>query len=261
MTIFDFIEDENLKTQAQEAHDNAVKILKDDLENDYKGKLDTEVTGLKTKNEELLGEKKSMKAKLELFDGIDASAAREALELMEKNEDIKLIKDGKIDELIDQKTSQMRSDHEATVGELRSTLQEQTEKATKFEHLFNTKTVDDALREVAIKSGVRSAAVTDILLRGRDIFSVAEDGSVEARGKDGKLLKTADEKILTATNWVESLKTGSPHYWPDSEGAGAGSGRGGAGGSDIDSQMTAAAEAGNYDLYKSLKAKKAKMKA
>ena len=259
MPIFDFIEDEATKTKVQEAHDEALKIIKDDLSNDYKAKLDEEVTGLKAKNEELLGKNKEYKTRADLFEGMDHEAAKEALELVEKNEDIKLIKDGKIDELVDQKTSQMRSDHEAAIGELNSKLVSQTERADKFEGLYNIKTVDDALREVAVKAGVRDTAITDVLLRGRGIFSVAEDGSVEARGADGKLLKTDDEKILTTTNWVESLKTVSPHYWPESEGAGAGRGRGATGNpNDIDSQMTAAAEKGDYATYRALKAKKAK---
>jgi len=259
MSIFEkLVEDEDLRAKLDEVHEEAVKITKDDLSAEFNDRLEQEVSGLKTKNEEIIGEKKKLSKKLEAFNGVDPTKAREALELIDKNEDVKLLKEKGIDELLEKKTSQIRSDHEAVVNDITTKLTEAEEKSKKFETLFNTKTVDDALREEAIKANVRPEAIPDILLRGRNIFSVGEDNSVEARDKDGKLSKTEDGKILNTKNWIEGLKEGSSHYWPDSRGAGA-DGSGGPGSmSDLDAAIHAAAESGDMEKYRKLKAKKAK---
>ncbi len=246
---FDFIIDEEQRAKAIEVYESSVAELKDK----FKLQLDEEVSGLKSKNAELLDEKKKIEKKLREFEDFDFDAATEALEFLENNKDAQLIKDGRVEELIEKKTSALRSDHEAIVGELNSKLKEAMSRGDKYENLYRTKMVEDALREAAVKAKVRPEAITDILLHGRNIFSLADDGSIEARGDDGKLLKTEDDKVLTTTNWIESLKKTSPHYWPDSRGVGADGG--GIRGDDLAAAIARAAESGNHAEYRRLRKK------
>lgn len=246
---FDFITDEEQRAKAIELYESSIAELNDQ----FKLKLDEEVGGLKSKNAELLDEKKKVEQKLKEFEDFDFDAANEALEFLENNKDAQLIKDGKVEELIEKKTSALRSDHEAIVSELNSKLKEESERGNKYENLYRTKMVEDALREAAIAAKVRPEAITDVLLHGRNIFSLADDGTVEARGEDGKLLKTADDKVLTTANWIESLKKTSPHYWPGSKGAGAEGG--GDSGDDLATAIQRAADTGNHAEYRRLRKK------
>lgn len=249
--MFEFIQDEELRTKVQETYDNSVKEIGDK----HTLTMDEAVSGLKSKNAELLDEKKQVQTKLKEFEDFDMDSAKEAMDFLQNNKDAQMIKDGKVDELIDKKTSQMRSDHEAALGEVTGQLNESNKKAGLYESLYKGKMVDDSLREAAINAKVRPEAVADILLHGRNIFNLADDNSVEARDSEGKLRKTVDDKVLTTTNWIESLKKTSPHYWPDSEGAGArGGGKGGR--DDLDAAIIAASEKGDQSEYRRLLQKK-----
>lgn len=245
---FDFIEDESIRIQAQEKYKESVSKLTADID----AKIEEATSGLKSKNEELLDEKKKIQQTLKNFENIDPEKAREALQFLDNNEDAQLIKDGKIEEVIDKRTSQLRNDHEAAVAELKNALNEASQEGTTFKTLYQTKMIEDSLRDAAIKAKVRPEAITDILIRGREVFLLAEDGSVEARDSEGKLRKTKDEKVLTPSNWVDGLKEIAPHYWPNSEGVGASGGHVGDA-DDFQAKLSRAASTGNMKEYRRLR--------
>jgi len=248
--MFEFITDEAIRAQAVEAHDTTMKGITEGLD----AKVDEAVSGLKSKNAELLDEKKKIQESLKDFDGVDPGKAKEALLFLEGNVDAQLIRDGKIDELLDKRTSTLRSDHESAITELQKTLDESNGKATTYEGLYKSKMIEDSLREAATTGKVRPEAIPDILLRGRNVFSLAEDGSVEARDADGKLAKTEGGSVLSPSNWIDGLKKSSPHYWPGSEGVGAqGGGAGGEG--DLTAALNRAASSNNMVEYRRLRAK------
>jgi len=246
--MFDFIENEELRTKAEEVLNSKITELNDA----HRLKMDEEVAGLKSKNAEILDERKKLDLKIK--EKFDFDAAKEALEFLENNKDAKLIKDGKTDELIEKKLSQVRSDHEAAMGELMQQLKSANDHGMLFEGLYKTKMVEDSLREAAIAAKVRPEAINDVLLHGRTVFSLAEDNSVEARDAEGKLKKTIDDKVLTPTNWIEGLKKTAPHYWPDSVGAGA---RGGGAGDegDLTAAINRAAQKGDMVEFRRLRKK------
>ncbi len=256
MGLFDFIEDEGARKKAEEAHTANLTTV---IEETVSKQVAEEVSGLKSKNVELLAEKKKIAETLKNFDNLDADKAREALKFLEENENARLLKEGKIDELLAKQTSQLKEDHEAEVGELKAQLGTEKTSAGQYKQMFERKVVEDTIRSAAIKAGVRSEALDDVLIHGNIVFSLAEDKTVEARDSEGKLLKIGDDLVLTPDNWLESLKSKSPHYWPDSEGAGGtGSTTGGAY-SDLTEAMNAAAKKGNMVLYRKLRAKQKKL--
>ena len=258
--MFEFIVDEEQRAKAIEAHKIQVDELTVTLNKSVQKTVDEAVAGLKTKNDELLTEKKKVQDALKNFDNIDPVKAREALSFLENNHDAQLIKDGKVDELIEKRTSAMKSDHETRVLELSGKLTENEKAALLYRTLYETKMVDDSLREAAVAAKVRPEAIADILLRGRSVFSLATDGTTEARDHEGKLKKTADgEKVLTVTNWVEDMKKSSPHYWPSSEGIGA-FGGGSGGGEDLNDQINRSAAKNDMGLYRKLRAKQEALK-
>ena len=251
--MFDFIEDAELRQQAIDQYEASVKEVTESLDS----KIEEAVAGLKSKNEELLSEKKAIKEKLNQFKDItDPEKALEALNFLQDNEEAQLIKDGKFDELIEKRTSNLRIEHEKQLNDLKDALESTSSEKTKYESLYKTKIMDDAMRDVATKAGVRPEAVTDILLRSKQMFTLVDDGSLEARDADGKLLKNEQGNVITPAVWLESLKETSPHYWPSSSGVGA---RGGniTGNADLTEKLSELAAAGDMDGYRALRAKMA----
>lgn len=259
MADFTFIEDEELRTKAEDAHKIDVDELTVNLTNSAKTQVEEAVEGLKTKNAEILDEKKALSNTLKKFDGFDVEVAKTATEFYEAHKDAEFLKDGTVEELIEKKTSQLNSDHEVQVNELTGKLVAATEHGATYQSLFESKVIDDGLRAEAVKQGVRAEAVDDIILRGRGVFSLDEKKQIEARDSEGKLAVTEDKKVLNVKNWITALKETSPHYWPESRGAGA---HGGAGGSDSDYEVKLAelAAAGKMGEYRALRDKHKKGK-
>lgn len=249
---FEFIEDADLRAKAVEAHKASVATITEGID----AKIEEAVGALKAKNEELIGEKRTIQETLKNFDNIDPTKAREALDFLDGNEEAQMIKDGKIEDVLEKRTSALKSDHEAVVAELTSKLTETSSEAELHKGLYQRKMIEDSLRESALRAKVRPEALTDILLRGGSVFSLADDGSVEARTADGKLTKTEDDKVLTTSLWIETLKKTSPHYWPASQGLDAHGES--TNSSDIDVAMQKAAQKGDNAEYRRLKAKKNK---
>lgn len=248
---FTFIEDADLRAQAEEGNKAELKELNEGIDT----KISDAIAGLKNKNEELLGEKKLVQEKLATFKDItDPEKALEALTFINENEEAQMIKDGRFNELMDKRTSQMKIDHDTAVTDLADKLIEMTDGKGKYKGLYQTKMLDDAMRAVAIKAGVLPGAIDDVLLRAKSVFTLGTDGTVEARTTDNKLLKNEDGNVVTPTVWVEGLKVGSQHYWPSSEGAGAVGGNI-TGDADTTERLATLSKAGKMAEYRVLRNK------
>lgn len=254
MPEFDFIEDKEVKEKVENAHKLVVDELTVNMTNAAKAQVDEAVIGLKTKNVELLGEKKTLKETLKTFEGIDVEEVKVATDFYKKNKDAEFLKDGTVDELIEKKTSLLTSDFETQIEELNGKLTTATTHGATYQTLFESKVIDDGLRAEAIKQGVQSAAIEDVILRGRGIFSLDETKQIEARDSEGKLAVTEDKKVLNPKNWIEGLKETSPHYWPGSKGTGAEGGLGGAS-DDVTQQLEDLAAKGDMAGYRKLRDK------
>lgn len=247
---FSFIEDAAIRAKAEEGNAAELKEINESIDT----KVSEAIAGLQSKNDELIGEKRTVQEKLAAFKEItDPEKALEALRFINENEEVQLIKDGKIEDVIDKRTSQMKLDHSTAVTDLADKLEEMTSGKTKYKGLYQTKIMDDSLREVAGRAGVRTEAVVDVLLRAKELFTLGKDGQPEARNSDGKLLKNAAGDVITPSVWMEGLKDSSPHYWPSSEGAGA---KGGniTGDADTTEKLAALATKGDMVGYRKLRA-------
>lgn len=252
--MFEHIQDEDLRKQTIEAHEAMVKETKESLLSDMDKKIEEATSGLKSKNQELLNEKKKIQETLKDFENIDPTKAKEALNFLETNAEAQMIKEGRVDELLEKRTSSLKSEHEAQLSELSQKLEEFSTKSQTFEGLYKNKMIEDGLRNAALQAKVRTEAIDDIILRGSREFNLGEDGSIESRDKDGKLRKTADDKILTPFNWIDGLKKTHPHYWPESQGAGF-RGRFSSDPNDYTAALAEAAQKGDMDTYRKLRRK------
>ncbi|WP_016256801.1 hypothetical protein [Yersinia pestis] len=177
-------------------------------------RVNESVTGLKTKNSELLGKLKEQGENLKRYDGIDPDAVKTILQRFSDDEEAKLIAAGKIDEVLDKRTERLRAD----VDKKLKVANERAEKAENFSKKFSDRVLGDAIRSAALPG-----AADDIILRAKGVFTLNDEGEAVAVDKDGSALLGKDGKTpLTPHEWAESLKDVAPHLWPQAEGTNAG---------------------------------------
>jgi hypothetical protein len=178
------------------------------------------VQGLKSALEKERAAVKDLKAKDERFKDIDPDKAREALEELQKIQDKKLIDAGKIDDLLNERTTRMKDDFEKQIGDLRN------ENGT-LKSSLNKVLIDDRLRAAAGKANVRTTAVDDVLLRGRAVFRLNENGVVTAYDGDKVIYGKDAATPISIEDWLGELSWKAPHLFEASAGGGASSGSGG----------------------------------
>lgn len=249
--MFDFIEDPELRQKAEDEFNEALNKTNASID----AKIAEATDGLKKSQQKLLDEKKKLQDKYK--DITDPEEALRALQLISGNEEVKLLAEGKFDEVVQRRVSAHTKQYEDQVAELQSKFDNADMSSTKYKSMYNDLVVDHALRQAALQAGVLPAALDDVLNKGRRMFALNEDEvTVESRDKNGKLRKTDDDKVLTPDNWIEGLKRTAPHYWPASRSAHFIPGGGDA--DDLDVQIAAAAKAGNQPLYRELREKQKK---
>jgi len=213
-------------------------------------KVEEAISDLKSKNSELIGEKRKLAEKLEAIKDFDFEKAKKAMDFVDKDETAKLLAEGKFDEVIEARTAKVKDEYDSKIQEILEAKAAAESEVSVLRKNIDSITIETHLRKIASKAGILPDAMDDVLLRGQMVFSVGEDGNLEARDKNGDFIKV-DGKILTPGSWISSLPQ---HYWPSSDGVG---GTGGTGG-DVDEKLAAAAKSGNISAYRKLRAKNKK---
>lgn len=189
-----------------------------------------DVTGLKKVLEEVKGDRAKLREEMNRvrsqYADIDPDKAREALAELQRMSDKKLLDEGKVEELIVARTERMRLDHENQVKNRDRRLSEIESENKKLSSKLSEVLIDTAITSAASKSGVKSTALEDVLLRGRRVWKLdgdtpkpyQSDGTVMI-GKDGRSPLTVDE-------WLASLNQAAPHLFEASTGSGTDSNNG-----------------------------------
>ncbi|POA52124.1 MULTISPECIES: hypothetical protein [unclassified Pseudomonas] len=206
-----------------------VAVLKTALGGEVQKYLDGEVTGLKSKNQELIGSNKTIKTELDKlkgqFDGLDIDAVRGLLTKAGQDEETKLLTEGKVDEVFNRRTERLRGDYDKQL----KTVTARAEKAEAFAAKFQGKVLGDSVRGAALKAGALPEATDDIILRAKGVFTLNEEGEAVAVDESGEIILGKDGKTpLTPLEWAESLRESAPHLWPRASGTqapGGGSGQ------------------------------------
>lgn len=164
------------------------------------------VSGLKTKNQELLGKLKATTEQLKSFDGIDPESVRTILQRFSDDEESKLIASGKIDEVLNKRTQRMKESYEKETLKEREAREAAEQRANKF----TRRVLENSIRAEAVAAGLHKDAIDDALLRAGTIFQLDEEGNpVAVEGAYG-----SDGKPLTLKEWFADMKDKAPHWWP-----------------------------------------------
>jgi hypothetical protein len=164
------------------------------------------VNGLKTKNSELLGKLKTAGDQLKTFDGIDPEAVRGILSKFANDEEAGLIAAGKLDEVLDKRTTRMKAGFEQETAKERAAREAAETRADKF----SRRVLENGIRAEATAAGLHQYAIDDALLRASATFKLDDEGNPvaveDAFGKDGK--------PLTLKEWFSDMKEKAPHWFP-----------------------------------------------
>lgn len=209
-----------------------------------------QTAALKTKNDELLGKMRDVTTKLKNWDGLDPQKVRGMLDTLEKNEDLKLIAEGRHEEVIHRRLEREQATWKSQLEERDNELNQLRENLKARENQVRDLMIDTTVINAFLAEGGLPQAKDDVVLRATVFFDV-EDGEVVARDSKGELIRGKNGPI-SIKEWIAELKVNAPHLFPGSQGAGA-SGGSGRGGADIESRMAAAAASGDLKEYRRLR--------
>lgn len=203
---------------------NEAKFTQADLDKAIQEALDKEVSGLKTKNSELLGSQKDLKEKLAKFDGLDADTVRNIMKQFENDEEMKKIAEGKYQEVIETRVNKVNEAKQREIDALNTKHQEETTKLQSELDRYAGLVLENAIRTEATKAGVTFGA-DDAVLRAKLTFKL-NDGEVVPIDEN---MFGGDGKPLTLKEWFEGMKEKAPHWFPASQGGGSNGGSNGGG--------------------------------
>lgn len=218
-------------------------------------KGETAAAGLKTKNQELLDESAGFKKDAKKWEGMDFEEVSGVMKMFNNSEEAQLIKEGKIDEVLEKRMDKANTEHSTAIKALQESnvilLSERDGFKTKYQNKF----IDDEIAEYAIKAGARPEALDDIKKRGRGVFTINEKGELEAIDDEKNFIKTKDGDLMTSERFVESLKASHSFYWPDSKSGDLGGDKklGDDDQAALGKKLQEAADAGDMDAYNKIR--------
>lgn len=180
--------------------------------------LDVDGAVAREKLDEFRNNNVNLLKQLEGFKDVDPTKYRELIEQHRKLSEKKLIEEGKVEELINQRVQAMKTDFERQIGEKDQALQLSNRQ-------LETLLIDNSVRDAASKVGVAPTAIEDVLLRAKTVFRIQDGKPVAMR--DGQVVYGKDgQNSIGIPDWVGSLKEQAPHLFQPSQGSGSNNIRG-----------------------------------
>ena len=208
------------ETQAPEVPENNINEM-------VQKAVEQETAGLKRNRDELLAEKKGLQERLASFDGHNIDELLKLKNIVEQNEEAKLISEGKIDEVFDKRYDRHFKDLNSQVAARDEQINNLRDQLDQKSNAYQQVTVDTAIQQAASALGVTGSALPDVTARARSVFAVDDNNGLVARNPDGTLQFSKDgQSSLTPGEWLESMRKSAPHWWPVSQGGGAAGGSG-----------------------------------
>lgn len=191
--------------------------------------VDAEVAGLKAKNAELIGKLKATPK----MDQAEYDKLTEMKKNIEANEEMKLLAEGKLEEVLKKRTEARDRDFAAQLAARDGKLSEYESTIKAKDERLKALAIDGSIQAAYAELGYEPTAMADVLLRARTMFHMDEDGHVAPRDEDGVLRMGKDGRTpLSAKEWLEGLAEKQPYLRGVSKGSGAAPAKGGTRGFD-----------------------------
>lgn len=161
---------------------------------------------------------KELQDQLASWDGLDPAAVKALMAKFEDDGEAKLIKEGKIEEVLAKRTEKLRAELQKQVEE----VQTQYEGALEVIGTYEERVLDNAIRAAAEKAGVHPQAIDDTLLRARTLFQLDDEGNAVQYAEDGKtvVLGKDGKSAFGPAEWLEKTKETAPHWFPSNNSGG-----------------------------------------
>lgn len=195
------------------------------------------VKGLKTKRDELLKTNKQLAEERKKFEGIDPEEARELKKNQQKQQDQELLDEGKVEELLDQRTKRMREDYESQINSKAERIAALEKDYTQLNEQLNQAVLDSQVASACSGAKVIDKAQDYVRRLARDTFQI-EDGKPKAFHSNGSPIMGKDTNPITVEEWVDSLRDEHPFIFAGSSGGEAGGSSSAKGGTQKRSQMS-----------------------
>jgi hypothetical protein len=171
--------------------------------------VDLAVLGLKSKNDELLQKLAENKNKLKEFDGLNSEELKLLKSKIDSDEDMKLLSEGKTQQVIEKYTERMRKNH---LDELQ-VEREKTAAESRRADTYRGSVLDNQIRAAA--NGLHAGAIEDALLHARQIFSLDAKGNAVKVDAEGRPELGKDGTTpFSPKEWMEQQKELKPHWFP-----------------------------------------------
>lgn len=183
----------------------------DDVATKINAAVDEATSGLVTKNKELLAKLQKSNDTLKQFDGIDPVKIKKLLDDLDADEDTKLIKEGKVEELLNRKYEKRDKDWQAKLDAAIAERDSAKAKADKF----LDSVLDDRLRS-AFNGKVDPRSMKAALLEAKQIFKLDDEGKAVQFDAEGQIVLGKDKTPFSPSEWIESDATRkeSPYLYP-----------------------------------------------
>lgn len=183
-----------------------------------------EIKAAKEKTNEFRQSNIALKKRVEEFEkkykDLDPEKYAELMQKMQDLEDKKLLEEGDVDKLVEQKTERMVKDYEAKIESLSKDNERLGGELSVSKERLSRVLIDSRITEAVAKVGaVRMGAMKDVVNRGREVWVLGDDGEPVAQKSDGTPLFGKDAaKNLTFDEWAEGLATDAAYLFEPSEG-------------------------------------------
>lgn len=184
--------------------------------------VDAQVSGLKTKNSELLGKLNTANSDFSAFksqfEGVDLEQYKAYSEKLKQDETARLIAEGKIDEVLNQRVQAMQQDYE---GKLKASSGEA--------ELYKSKVLNGYVSTAAAQAGVDPSALNLVsLLAQQSGIKLDQQGNPIVTNTNGDIVYSKDGTTpLSLNEWLLGLRETTPLLWGQPQGGGSGGGQGG----------------------------------
>ena len=148
--------------------------------------------------------------KLKAYEGLDPEDTKAFIARFANDEEMKLIKEGKLDVVKEKWVEKLKGDYEKKLKVATDAIGLEAQKAGKYQ----AQVLDNAVRQAAAKVGVHPPAVEDALFRARAMFSLDESGNA-VQVREGSVVMGKDGKTpYSPVEWLESMREAAPHWFP-----------------------------------------------
>ncbi len=189
------------------------------------------VNEFRTNNVTLQKEKKALEDKLAALGGIDQEKYNEMLKQIEEMDDKKLLDEGKMEELLEQRTERMKNKFESQINKQTEAIEGKTGTIVKLKAQLAKAMIDGRIATAINKVGqLREGALADALHRASGTWKMVEQDDTyifQPQDESGTIRYGEDGKsVLTDIEWAKELFEQAPFLFEGSSGSG-GEGDGG----------------------------------